>query len=563
MFSSRKVDWRQGSAPLAGYYEMSSLPKELKGIIELNPENDTAILHSRKTTIWPKNKELDLGKSSVRSEYRSILIWSNLVREVAIPIKYKPPEPNSPVLRGGMKVGLKVNGDLGASRLVDGYFSANPSTRLLDGKSLSSLVKSLTTGKVNSLFEGLSEHNLRDPGTIESVNEAARSKMSEMLSKTGLEMVSLRTKWERTGGEKLGQKQATISRRKEVLETLVEEKSLEEMMKSDRMDALKESRTEAIATEYLKEDEARVVAATESAKRVAIQEESETKRAVLETELELEDLKQERRISRAKAELNLERERKRQEMDLAQQRVTTDIANREMELDVKKKGLEIELERKERESQIRSGEKRVEIDSIVDAALKLKGGEFEETTIKDLLRPEGKGGKSYSFSEVINTETMDDLREGIYSAEEIDGFISELERMTKNPGNSKQRLSDIWAGLAVFHRHRGNKQGSMDQALQKSLRFNEGNPIAMKCRLEYLWNRQPQQFLPGKVARFKDQLEEIEAIVQGLIDSGDLAEEEVSVLRDKHKKCLKALSRDENEGSVWGDKMDALYGMEV
>ena len=69
MFSSRQVDWKRGTTAIACYYSMESLPKDMRGKVELDPATDSAMLYSSKTTIWPKNKELDLGKSSTRKEY--------------------------------------------------------------------------------------------------------------------------------------------------------------------------------------------------------------------------------------------------------------------------------------------------------------------------------------------------------------------------------------------------------------------------------------------------------------------------------------------------------------
>ena len=148
MFSSREVNWQRGSSAIACYYSMNSLPKDLRGKVSLNPDTDSAMLYSSKSTIWPKNKDLDLGKSSFRKEYRGVLFWRRGVLDIQVPIKYRPTS-TSPVLRGTMDIGLSVDGDLGASKLVEGVFTSRSEVNELDSGALASLVKSSIKGKLN------------------------------------------------------------------------------------------------------------------------------------------------------------------------------------------------------------------------------------------------------------------------------------------------------------------------------------------------------------------------------------------------------------------------------
>ena len=124
VFSSRQVDWKRGTSAIACHYPMSALPKDLKGVVDINPDTDTAMLYSSKSTIWPKNKDLDLGKSSFRKEYSSVLFWRNGALDIKVPVKYRP-KSNSSVIQGSMQVGLAVDGALGASKLVEGFFTSN------------------------------------------------------------------------------------------------------------------------------------------------------------------------------------------------------------------------------------------------------------------------------------------------------------------------------------------------------------------------------------------------------------------------------------------------------
>jgi len=544
MFSSREVDWKRGSSAIACYYSMSSLPKDLRGRVNLNPDTDSAMLYSAKSTIWPKNKDLDLGKSSFRKEYRGVLFWRNGVLEIQVPVKYRP-NPTSSVLRGTMDVGLSVDGDLGASKLVEGVFTSRSDISELDSGTLASLVKSTIKGKLNTMLEGLEESNLRDPGSREAANKQAEGQLSALLAETGIVVSGLTMRWSKTGGEKLGQMKATLDRRKDVIGAKLEEQAIDRMRSSKNMEQLEKHRAETIASEFLEEDRAR----RDTAK--------------LRRKAEVEEAEQEmdirRKIHEGRSKL-AETEFQEKVDDLKHR---GDMSRKMDELDLTRARIDTEISRKQAESDIESDSKDRDVDRIVRAALSMKEVEISEEAIVDLLKPEGEGGRSYDFNDVINPDIHEDLEQGLYTAGEIDGFISELERMTKNPGNSKERLSDIWAGLGVFHRHRGNKGGSMDEAISRSLQFNDSNTIAMKCRMDYLWNRHPQQFLPGKLERFGDQLMEIESLLEGLLEKEGVSEPDKSDMTERHRKCLKALSRDEENGGVWKDKMESKYGLEI
>ena len=544
MFSSREVDWKRGSSAIACYYSMSILPKDLRGKVNLNPDTDSAMLYSAKSTIWPKNKDLDLGKSSFRKGYKGILFWRNGVLDIQVPIKFRPTS-TSPVLNGTMEVGLSVDGDLGASKLVEGVFTSRSEVSELDSGTLVSLVKSSIKGRLNTMLEGLEESNLRDPKSREAANEQAEQHLSALLEETGIVVSGLNMRWSKTGGEKLGQMKKTLDRRKDVMGTKLEEQAIERMRGSKNIEQLEKHRAETIASEFLEEDRTR--RDTAKLRRKAEVEEAEQ-------EMELR-----KRIHESRSKL-AETESQEKVDDLKH---LGEMSRKMDNLDLSKVRIDTEISRKQAESDIESDSKDRDVDRIVRAALSMKEVEISEGAIIDLLKPEGEEGRSYDFSEVINPDIHEDLEQGLYTAGEIDGFISELERMTKSPGNSKEKLSDIWAGLGVFHRHRGNKGGSMDEAISRSLQFNEDNTIAMKCRMDYLWNRHPQQFLPGKLERFGDQLMEIESLLEGLLGQEGASESDKSDMMERHRKCLKALSRDKENGDTWKDKMEAKYGLEI
>ena len=543
VFSSRQVDWKRGTSAIACHYPMSALPKDLRGVVELNPDTDTAMLYSSKSTIWPKNKDLDLGKSSFRKEYSSVLFWRNGALDIKVPVKYRP-KSNSSVIQGSMQVGLAVDGDLGASKLVEGFFTSNSGVNELDSGALVSLVKRSISGRLNSMLDGLNEENLREPDARNMANEQAQQHLSSLLGGTGIVVKELKFLWKKTGGEKLGQMKATLERRKDVIDANLEEQAIDKLRKSGNMEQLEKHRSEAIATEFLEEDRTRkdIARLRRKAEVEEAEQEMDLNRSIHEGQSKITEVEFEEKVEDLRHQGKISREMS--------------------ELDLTKARIESELSRKEAETEIESQSKDRDIDRIVKAALSLQGSVSDEAIV-DLLKPEGDGGGSYHFNDVINSETHSDLEQGLYTASEIDGFISELERMTNDPGNSKERLSDIWAGLGVFHRHRGNKAGSMDEAIDKAMKFNDSNPIAMKCRMDYLWNRHPQQFLPGKLERFGAQLKEIESLLDGLVEHEGIEESDKSDMRARHRKCLKALSMDEDEGTHWKGKMESKYGLEI
>ncbi len=543
MFTSRTVDWRRGASPLASYYSMPELPKELKGKVKLDPHTDTAVLYSSKATIWPRNKELDLGRSSFRKGYDWVLFYRNSVVKVSVPFKHRP-SSSSPVLKGTLDVELSIDGDLGASKLVERVFNNSPGVNELDDDTLKSLVREMGRGKWKSMLEGLDEGNLRDPEVRQKATGQAKSQLGSMVGALGLRLGDLNIRWKRTESERTEQFKGSLERKKGALDAKIEQDALNRLSESKNMSKLETHRAETVATEFLEEDRAR----------------QET--AVLRRKAEIEAAEQEKDLQRKRYEGKSRVMDAEFDEDVVDLHHSGEMKRKKADFELTQGRIETELIRKQAEAEIESGSKDQDVDRIVRAALALQGKVSEETIV-DLLKPEGEGGKSYQFADVINPDLEDALEQGMYTASEIEGFIAELARKTKDPGNSREKLSDIWAGLALFHRHRGNKGGSMDESISKSLQFNNSNPMALKCRMDYLWNRHPQQFFPGKLERFKGQLIEIESLLDALIEHDDLGEDARSAMAEKHKRCLKALSADEEAGGEWKDKLEARYELVI
>ena len=103
----------------------------------------------------------------------------------------------------------------------------------------------------------------------------------------------------------------------------------------------------------------------------------------------------------------------------------------------------------------------------------------------------------------------------------------------------------------------------MERALEYSFGLDEENPIALKCRMDYLWNRHPQQFIEGKMKlpHLKKQVMEIEGLLDSLVNHESLSEGERSEMEQKHKQALIALSRDSEDGESYTRKLEEAYEM--
>ena len=51
--------------------------------------------------------------------------------------------------------------------------------------------------------------------------------------------------------------------------------------------------------------------------------------------------------------------------------------------------------------------------------------------------------------------------------------------------------------------------------------------------------------------------------MDGLVEHEGVEESDKSDMRVRHRKCLKSLSMDEDEGAHWKSKMESKYGLEI
>ena len=85
--------------------------------------------------------------------------------------------------------------------------------------------------------------------------------------------------------------------------------------------------------------------------------------------------------------------------------------------------------------------------------------------------------------------------------------------------------------------------------------------MALKCKMNYLWNRHPQQFLEGKmgVPHLKSQVIEIEGLLNRLVSHEGISDGERSRMEDRHKIALRALSRDSEGGPSYRERFEEKY----
>jgi hypothetical protein len=188
------------------------------------------------------------------------------------------------------------------------------------------------------------------------------------------------------------------------------------------------------------------------------------------------------------------------------------------------------------------------------------GEERAERMMKDQLIHLGNG-QVYDVEDVIHEDTFAQLEMGKFTAKQIDELCDKLRERANDGTKSQKDRSNYWAGVAIYERFRGNKEGRMEEALDYSFMNNKDNPLALKCKMEYLWNRHPQQFHEGKMSipHLKSQVVEIEQLLSRLVTHDEISDGERSRMEDKHKIALRALSRGHEEGISYREKFEETY----
>tara|TARA_B110000444_G_scaffold88340_1_gene83575 strand:- start:65676 stop:66686 length:1011 start_codon:yes stop_codon:yes gene_type:complete len=215
---------------------------------------------------------------------------------------------------------------------------------------------------------------------------------------------------------------------------------------------------------------------------------------------------------------------------------------------------------KEREIELEEKRKREDLQRKVDAALKMQTGGISVDLQRDILEV---GGNKYGFTDIINPDLEKRIIAGEIHASQADDYIEGLDIKLKDASNSTEMQSDIYAALAIFHRLRGNKNDSMNEAIKKSLLLNKNNAMALKCRLDYMQKKRPQMFHPLKLEKFRNELIDFEKIADKILNVDYFDDEVKSEIKKMHIKTVEVLSNDKELGEIYRNKLNDEYYLDI
>jgi len=536
---SRANDWKLEGSPIASYYRMSDLPKKLQTKIKIDFDMENVILFSSKTEFWPKNRQLDLSKSKFRDRYKGIIFYRNSSLNLEMPFKYLP-SPSSPVIIGSFRLKISIGDqagssttgsrDIGAIRLVETIFENHVEISQLNDSFVHVFVQEMLDNERKTIFKGMSNDNFRKVrGQLE---EQAKNKMRELLGEYGLHLKSIEIKYKMTEEEKNESRKSSLEIGLENFEIETREGALAAAKGDSKLQAvLSEKEQIRIAKELVKRGKHR----SESAE---IDRKTELDRVELEAGIDLEILEMESEIEKIEI---LERGTK-----ITHQGSIDRIKDKQA---IKKENIKLEHRIKQDDLQRK-----------VEAALEMQSGGISVDLQRDIL---DIGGKKYDFTEIINPDLEKRINNGNILASHADDYIEGLEIKLKDTSNSNEKLSDIYAGLAIFHRMRGNKDGNMNDAIKNSLLLNKNNPMALKVELDYLKKKRPQMFHPQKLDRFKKELTELEAIAGKIMNIEYFDKDTMDEIKKTHIKTLEVLAHDEVLGEHYNQKLRDEYYLDI
>lgn len=580
MFGKKSISWKKNKTTLARYIRLDSIHKTLKKKIELDTRKDKVLVFTDnlypEVIISERFNTIDFGNKDFVKKYNSILFWCTSVISVKqLPIKHRI-GPKSPWLNGtidfNVKIDFRDNLDDGAGkRLVDGFFTGNSKVEVLDSEAIKKILKNIIEeGKIEFL-EGVNENNLFDDKTQLEIKKNTKKYIDNSMNSFGLNLIDINIKWQPTSGhitEAKGAKNEALKNRNVVdLDALMNQKekaaiqslgnegskALEDKMKELTAAKVKEkvragkgvAKAQAdneINLEKIKGDSAAKLAETEG--------DAAVKLARAKIEAELAEIAAQTKEMHASTDLTIDERRK-------ESKRIDDVHNEEL------KKLKSERDINEMKAQV-EGFKQI-IEELNTA--KQTGASDEELQeyrqiLKGILLKDNEG-KTFDVSSVIHEDTMSDLENGKYGAEQIDNLSENMRMRTSDPSLSREQIAYMWAGVAIFERFRGNKNGKMIEALTNSFELDENNPVALKCKMDYLWNRHPQQFFKGKmkVEHLRNQVIEIEDLLIRIIEHKAISENEREETKIRHQKALVTLSRDEENGEKYQNKLRDLYGI--
>lgn len=539
VFSARPVDWKFGSEPMASYYQMNDLPKKLQSKIKIDFNMENTILFSSKTEFWPKNKQLDLSKSKFRDQYQSIIFYRNSSINLKIPFRYLS-SATSPILIGEFRLMISIGDkntdgttgsrDMGAVKLVEKLFIDYKELNQINSIFMKIFVKEILDNELKTIFKGLNNDNFRK--IRNQIEIQSKDHMGELLAAYGFHLKNIEVKYKMTDKEK-------IESRKSSLETDLDK--LEIDTRQNAMDAVKaDSKLQGVLTE---KEQIRI------AKELVKRGKHRTEIADKERQNELDTVELEAEIDLEI--MAVEGEVKKIEISEVGKKISHDG---EMDRIKDKQSI------KAREIELEENKKREDLQRKVDAALKMQTGGISVDLQRDILEV---GGKKYGFTDIINPDLEKRIIAGEIHASQADDYIEGLDIKLKDASNSTEKQSDIYAALAIFHRLRGNKNDSMNEAIKKSLLLNKNNAMALKCRLDYMQKKRPQMFHPLKLEKFRNELIDFEKIADKILNVDYFDDEVKSEIKKMHIKTVEVLSNDKELGEIYRNKLNDEYYLDI
>ena len=539
VFSARPVDWKFGSEPMASYYQMNDLPKKLQSKIKIDFNMENTILFSSKTEFWPKNKQLDLSKSKFRDQYQSIIFYRNSSINLKIPFRYLS-SATSPILIGEFRLMISIGDkntdgttgsrDMGAVKLVEKLFIDYKELNQINSIFMKIFVKEILDDELKTIFKGLNNDNFRK--IRNQIEIQSKDHMGELLAAYGFHLKNIEVKYKMTDKEK-------IESRKSSLETDLDK--LEIDTRQNAMDAVKaDSKLQGVLTE---KEQIRI------AKELVKRGKHRTEIADKERQNELDTVELEAEIDLEI--MAVEGEVKKIEISEVGKKISHDG---EMDRIKDKQSI------KAREIELEENKKREDLQRKVDAALQMQTGGISVDLQRDILEV---GGKKYGFTDIINPDLEKRIIAGEIHASQADDYIEGLDIKLKDASNSTEKQSDIYAALAIFHRLRGNKNDSMNEAIKKSLLLNKNNAMALKCRLDYMQKKRPQMFHPLKLEKFRNELIDFEKIADKILNVDYFDDEVKSEIKKMHIKTVEVLSNDKELGEIYRNKLNDEYYLDI
>jgi hypothetical protein len=539
VFSSRPVDWKLGSEPMASYYQMNDLPKKLQSKIKIDFNMENTILFSSKTEFWPKNKQLDLSKSKFRDQYQSIIFYRNSSINLKIPFRYLS-SATSPILIGEFRLMISIGDkntdgttgsrDMGAVKLVEKLFIDYKELNQINSIFMKIFVKEILDNELKTIFKGLNNDNFRK--IRNQIEVQSKDHMGELLAAYGFHLKNIEVKYKMTDKEK-------IESRKSSLETDLDK--LEIDTRQNAMDAVKaDSKLQGVLTE---KEQIRI------AKELVKRGKHRTQIADKERQIELDTVELE-------AEIDLEIMAVESEV----KKIEISEIGKKISHDGKMDRIKDKQSIKEREIELEEQRKREDLQRKVDAALKMQTGGISVDLQRDILEV---GGNKYGFTDIINPDLEKRIIAGEIHASQADDYIEGLDIKLKDASNSTEMQSDIYAALAIFHRLRGNKNDSMNEAIKKSLLLNKNNAMALKCRLDYMQKKRPQMFHPLKLEKFRNELIDFEKIAHKILNVDYFDDGVKSEIKKMHIKTVEVLSNDKELGEIYRNKLNDEYYLDI